>query len=125
MCLAGCQEYINFPTPVLTAISPTEIQAGEPAFNLTVTGKGFTPSSSVLWSSATVASATLVSTYDSATGQLIAQVPASFIQSPGQAFISVQTPQPGGGVTASLPFIINPNPSAVPQISGLSPRSIT
>lgn len=122
--LAGCQQQINFPTPVLKSISPTEVQAGEPTFTLTVSGRGFTPSSTVVWASNSVPSARLVSTYDSATGQLLAEVPGSFIQGPGQAFISVETPQPGGGITTALPFNINPNPSAVPQISGLSPRSV-
>ena len=136
LCLAGCQQQINFPTPMLSAISPTEIQAGEPAFTITVSGRGFTPSSSVVWGSAAIPSARLISTYNSATGQIIAQVPASFIQGPGQAFISVQTPQPGGGISGGAPdcpatkspptdcvLTINPNPSAVPQITGLSPRS--
>jgi trimeric autotransporter adhesin len=122
--VAGCEEQINFPTPVIQSISPTETQAGEPTINVTVTGKGFTPSSSVLWSSDVIANATLVSTFDPNTGQLIAQVPASYIQSPGQAYISVSTPQPGGGVTNSLTFTINPNPSAVPAISGLSPTTV-
>jgi len=123
VCAAGCQQQINFPTPTLLSVSPTNIQAGEPAFNLTVTGKGFTPSSSVSWSSS-AGSATLLSTYDGATGQLIAQVPAAYIQSPGIAYVSVSTPQPGGGVTAALTFNINPNPSAVPEITGLSPTSV-
>lgn len=130
VCLAACQQQINFPAPTLKSISPAEIQAGEPAFTLTVTGRGFTPSSAVIWASSAVPSATLVSTYDSATGQLMAQVPASFIQSPGQAVVAVETPQPGGGITSTLPatcncvFTINPNPSAVPEISGLSPSSV-
>jgi hypothetical protein len=123
--LAGCQQQVNFPTPVLVSISPTEIQAGEPTFTLTVTGKGFTPSSAVVWASSAIPSARLVSTYNSTTGQLLAQVPGIYIQSPGQAYISVQTPQPGGGITQPLTFNINPNPSAVPEITGLSPRSAT
>jgi hypothetical protein len=123
---AGCQEYVNFPAPVLTGIAPNNTVAGEPAFNLTVSGKGFTPSSSVQWSATTsaVCSSTLPSTYDSATGQMTAQVAASCIASPGVAYVSVSTPQPGGGVTISLPFTINPNPSAVPQITGLTPVSV-
>lgn len=122
--IAGCEEQINFPTPVIESISPTETQAGEPTLNVTITGKGFTPSSSVLWTSESVASAPLVSTFNPNTGQLVAQVPASYIQSPGQAFISVSTPQPGGGMTDSLTFTINPNPSALPAISGLSPSAV-
>lgn len=124
VCAAGCQQQISYPTPTLLTISPTEIQAGEPAFSLTLTGKGFTPSSSVYWSSSSFPSATLLSTYDAPTGDLIAQVPAAYIQSPGQAYISVSTPQPGGGVTTSKILSINPNPSAVPQITAVSPQSV-
>ncbi|MGA9885558.1 MAG: hypothetical protein WBQ34_17710 [Candidatus Acidiferrales bacterium] len=123
-CLAGCQEQVNFPAPVLQSISPTEVQAGEPALTLTISGRGFTPSSSVLWASSAIPSGGLVSTYDAATGQLLAQVPGSYIQSPGQASIYVETPQPGGGTTASITFTINPNPSAVPEISGLTPTAV-
>lgn len=124
LAMGGCEETINYPTPVITSISPTEVQAGEPSVNVAISGKGFTPSSSVAWSSEiTGCPSTLVSTFDSATGQLIAQVPAICISSPGIAYVAVSTPQPGGGVTASLAFTINPNPSAVPAITGLSPTA--
>jgi Divergent InlB B-repeat domain/WD40-like Beta Propeller Repeat len=120
VCLAGCQQQITFPAPVLQSISPTEIQAGEPAFGLTAKGKGFTPSSAILWNNIPQ-----VTTYDPATGELVAQIPATEIASPGQASITVETPQPGGGITAMLTFQINPNPSQVPDITALSPGSVT
>jgi len=131
VCVAGCQQQISFPTPKLLSISPNNAQAGQPALTVMVAGKGFTPSSYVIWRSAAYSSATLVSTYDAPTGNLIAQVPAVYLQSPGVAYIAVSTPQPGGGITPTQPvatcncvFTVNPNPSAVPQITGFTPQSV-
>jgi hypothetical protein len=116
--LPGCQQTINFPTPTLTAISPTSIQAAQPTFVLTVTGGNFTPSSSVGWNGGSI-SAIFVST-----NTLTVQVPASLIQNPGTANITVSTPTPGGGITTPLTFTINPNISPTPTITSTSPSSV-
>ncbi len=116
--LPGCQQTINYPTPSISAISPTSIQAAQPAFTLTVTGNNFTPASSVDWNSTTL-TAIFVNT-----NTLTAQVPASLIQNPGTANITVSTPTPGGGITSAVTFTINPNASPVPAITSTSPLSV-
>ncbi|HEY6904020.1 MAG TPA: hypothetical protein VI216_06905 [Candidatus Acidoferrales bacterium] len=124
VALADCQQQINFPRPVLKALSPTSIQAGGPSFTLTVTGKSFTPSSTIDWNGQTLASPSnpgLPSTVFVSSTTLTVLVPAILIQNGGVAQVQVSTPQPGGGVTLPLPFSINPNASSVPEITSLSP----
>lgn len=121
--LAGCQEQLNYPTPVAKAISPTHIQAGQPAFTLTITGADFTPASTVLWNN----SAQI--TIFGSTTTLTAQIPATEIQNAGQATVQVFTPSPGGG-TSPLPtqpqliFTIDAVSNPVPQITSLSPSGV-
>ena len=117
VALTGCQQIINYPSPTITTISPTSISAGQPTSTLTVTGYNFTPASTVNWSSSP-----LVAIFVN-TNTLTAQIPAGLIQNPGTANITVTTPQPGGGTTLALTFVINPVTSPTPQITSTSPSS--
>lgn len=120
--LAGCQEQINFPAPNATGISPTSMQAGQPAFTLTVTGGNFTPSSSVLWNGSPRA------TFFTSGSVLTAQITSADIQNAGTALVNVFTPSPGGGTSPIFPktlmFTIVGNASPVPTITSLSPSGV-
>lgn len=116
--LAGCQQIINYPSPTISAVSPTSISAGQPTFTLTVTGYNFTPASTVGWNGASIR-AIFVNT-----NTLTAQIPATLIQNPGTSNITVTTPAPGGGMTAALTFTINAVTSPTPQITSASPESV-
>jgi trimeric autotransporter adhesin len=117
--LAGCSDQQNYPTPYLTSLSPPSILAGQPAFNLTVIGSGFTPQSTVLWDG------TARITIFNSTTSMTAQILSTDIQNAGQAMIKVTTPTPGGGTTLPVTFTINAGPSPVPQISSLTPSGAT
>jgi len=104
------------PSPSTSALAPTSAIAGGPSFTLTAIGSNFTAGSTIRWNGSTV-----TTTYVGPT-QLTGTVPASFIASAGTASVDVQTPAPGGGVSASQAFTIN-NP--VPTLSSLSPPSAT
>jgi hypothetical protein len=118
--LTACQEQINYPTPSSTiTLSPASIQAGQPAFTLTVKGGNLTPASTVYWNNEP-----LVTLFTSIS-VLTAQVPASLIQNAGSASIVVTTPSPGGGTTQPATFEINPAPSPLPQITSLSPSGVS
>jgi len=119
LLLTCCQQQINYPTPTIQTISPTNIVAGQPAFTLIVTGSNFTPSSSVLWNGSARSS------LFSSTGELTAQILASDIQNAGTAVVSVSTPSPGGGTTLTIQFTIDGAASPVPQITSLSPSGVT
>jgi glucose/arabinose dehydrogenase len=84
------------PVPAVTALSPSSIGAGSLAFTLMVTGSGFVQGSQVR-----VNGATRTTTFVSAT-TLTAALPASDVSSAGALAISVFTPVPGGGTSASL-----------------------
>jgi hypothetical protein len=113
----SCGGQINFPTPVIKAISPSSIAAGQPQFTLTVTGGNFVPQSTVLFNG--TGRATLFQ--NSAT--LTATISSSDISAPGTAQVSVTSPPPGGGTTTQLTFTINATRSPVPQITSISPSA--
>jgi hypothetical protein len=93
------------PVPVATSLSPASVTAGTAAFNLTVNGSSFVPSSIVRWKGAD-----RPTTFLSAT-QLRASISAADIATAGTASVTVSTPSPGGGTSAPLTFTI----AAAPQ----------
>ncbi|MDB5870386.1 MAG: Kelch domain protein [Polaromonas sp.] len=113
----------NNPVPVLSSIAPTSAAAGGAAFTLTATGTGFVAASKVRWNNAE-----RTTTYVSAT-QLTAAIAASDLQAAGTAQVTVVTPTPGGGTSATRAFTISSpggggnNP--VPALTSLAPASAT
>lgn len=94
------------PVPRLDSITPTGQTAGATAVNLTVTGTGFTLSSSVL-----INGAPLITTPTNST-TLNAQMPASLF-SQGQIYqLTVSNPAPGGGISNILTFPVNATTTA-------------
>jgi hypothetical protein len=121
--LPSCSEYINNPVPTASSLSPPSVPAGQPQFNLKVTGKNFTPESVVEWNPGTGA-IDLTSIFLSE-NQMQGIVPASFVQNPGAAMVTVFTPQPGGGTSfPALTFTITAVASPVPQITALQPSTV-
>lgn len=103
------------PSPLaIRSLSPSSINAGGPAFTLTVTGTSFTSQSTVLWNGQPQ-----TTTFVSAT-QITAQIPAANITTPGSATVSVSDPT--YGTSNSLTLTINVPPLA---ISTISPTSVT
>ena len=82
--------------PALSALSPSTVAAGSPAFTLTVTGSGFVPGSVVRWNGSNRPTA-----YASST-QLNAAIPATDVVSGGPFAVTVFTPLPGGGTSSLL-----------------------
>ena len=77
--------------PRITILDPNPVGVGGPAFNLTVNGSNFVPSSVVQ-----AHGQNRTTTYVSST-QLIASIPASDIATVGSTTIAVVNPPPGGG----------------------------
>ena len=124
--LPSCGGYINNPAPKTASLSPNNIDAGHPAFQLLVIGKSFTPTSAVEWSgSATNQRPLPIRPVFLSENQLQVMIPALFVEVPGTASITVFTPAPGGGTSSPpLSFKINPVASPVPQITSLSPSGV-
>jgi hypothetical protein len=84
--------------PVLSSLSPVNAAAGSSAFALTVNGSGFVLGSSVNWNGVALA------TTDNSSTQLTAFVSATNLANAGTAQVTVVNP--GGAVSAALPFTI-------------------
>ena len=97
----GCPNFSN-PVPTVSAISPSRTAINGPAFTLTVTGTGFTSTSSVR-----IDGAARSTTFVSATS-LTAALPASDITSLGTRAITVRNPTPGGGTSGSVALTVTP-----------------
>lgn len=95
---AVCRISLSAPAPILKSLSPASVNAGGPAFILTVKGSNFLNGSTVNWNGSA-----LTTTYVSST-QLKAAVPASLIAGPGTAHITVATP--GAATSAAKSFTI-------------------
>jgi hypothetical protein len=111
-----CQYEINYPAPIVTGVSPLSVNAGQPAFTLTVIGSNFTPASTVLWNGAARVS------FFQDSDHITADILQSDVENPGKAQVTVETPQPGGGIwQPPVDFTVNPIAVPVPTITSLSP----
>ncbi|WP_170835017.1 beta strand repeat-containing protein [Terriglobus roseus] len=86
--------------PALVSLSPSTIRVGGGDTTITVTGSNFTSASTV-----NLGATPLTTTFLSTT-QLTATIPSANLSSLGWAPVSVTSPAPGGGSTASLPLTI-------------------
>lgn len=122
LCLfPSCNDIINYPAPVIATtnpLTPASVQAGSIQFTLAVHGSKLTPASTVLWNG------TPLSTFFEGVNELDAVVPDIDVVAPGSAAITIETPQPGGGVSTSVIFTITPPPTPVPTITSLSPSTV-
>lgn len=107
---------VNNPVPSLSSISPNSVNAGGPAFTMTVTGSNFVSGSTVQ-----VNGSGRATTFVSNT-QLTATISASDVASPATLSISVNNGAPGGGTSSALTLTVN---TPVPSLSSISPNSAT
>ena len=108
----GTSNPINFtvynPVPTATSLSPATKPEGGASFTLTVHGTNFTPNTNntgsyVQWNGLSLATAYVGST------EVQATVPASDMQTPEIAQVTVFNPAPGGGMSApALTFTVTP-----------------
>lgn len=107
------------PTPIISTISPEHAIAGGAAFQLNVVALNVETTSTVDWNGSP-----RTTTTDPNTGQLVAQILATDITTPGSAEITVVTPAPGGGISNDITFFIDAPANPAPTISNLSPSSV-
>jgi List-Bact-rpt repeat protein/centrosomal CEP192-like protein len=107
------------PVPVTSSLSPASAVAGSTGITLTVNGSGFVATSVVRWNG-TARPTTVVSAT-----QLRATISAADLASAGSVPVTVFTPAPGGGTSASQSFVITTAsaPSTPPAMPG--PLSVT
>ncbi|MGC2014823.1 MAG: hypothetical protein WA657_03220 [Candidatus Acidiferrales bacterium] len=133
LVLPSCQEQINYPAPTITSLSPTTITAGSPQSYLTVNGRNLIQQTSVGFALQPNTSPNLLVTFQYvSTNQIIVTLPATLLQNPNTLYISVTTPQPGGGTfpsanqpaPSSTVFTISPATSGIPKITAINPTAV-
>ena len=97
---------VNNPLPEVSGLSPSQAMAGDLDFGITVIGSGFIQGSTVLWNGLSRDTGYISST------MLTATVRAADVAVAGTAFVTVSSPEPGGGqsATAGVFTIANPGP---------------
>ncbi|HEV3199066.1 MAG TPA: IPT/TIG domain-containing protein [Bryobacteraceae bacterium] len=98
--------------PILTSLSPNAAMSGVPTFILTINGINFVPGATALWNGAPLSTAFVSGTQITAT--VLASLSSSVLSVP------VTVSSPGGAVSNSLTFTINP---PRPTVAALSPPS--
>ena len=88
--------------PTLTVLSPSTAKAGSPDLTLGVTGTLFEAGTLVNWNGQPLVTKVLSGT------QATATVPAALLSAQGTAQVTLTNPAPGGGPSATLPFVVAP-----------------
>jgi len=88
------------PTPTITSLNPTSAKAGTQSLSLAVTGTGFLSNSDV-----TISGNGRAVTFVSAS-QLLVQLTASDLSTPGTYPVVVTNPAPGGGASLAVSFVV-------------------
>lgn len=102
------------PVPVLTSVSPPTVTAGSDPMDVTLTGTGFVPETRArVWGD-------YRSTAGLGEGSLTVRLRSEDLATPRTLELTVHTPPPGGGVSNSLPLVVEPS---APRINELQPTS--
>ncbi|HEY4951389.1 MAG TPA: hypothetical protein VIH88_13710 [Candidatus Acidoferrales bacterium] len=141
--MSACTEQINFPAPTITSVGicPSQtstancaisIPAGSSQAFLTIRGTNLTQQTQAGFALSPGGAAALLATNQFiSTNEMIVTLPASLLQNPSTLFISVTTPQPGGGTfppqnqapPAGTIFTITPVASPVPVVTSMNPST--
>jgi hypothetical protein len=114
----------NYPSPVLTSISPMSANSGDPAFTLTINGSNFFNGAILNFdNSATSLGSAVATTYVSPT-QITAVIPAALIALPGPFTVLVLSPPPNYAPSNSLNFTVNLGTYPVPNLTSIYPTTI-
>ena len=133
--LPSCgSQTINFPSPVITSISPTTVKQYSPLIDVTVNGRSFVQGATVGISTTPngtpIALTTLFIEGPGNVPALVATLTAGQLDVAQTYYFSVTTPQPGGGTYPPanqtkiiFPFVVSPAASPVPHIASISPST--
>ncbi|MGB0035183.1 MAG: hypothetical protein WBP79_06890 [Candidatus Acidiferrales bacterium] len=130
-CSKGGGGTVENPTPIIGGLFPDSATANGlgpstcasgPMLNLNVTSLAgfntFVETSVVQWNGSP-----RTTTFNVNTAQLVASILGCDLANPGTAQITVVNPTPGGGTSASVTFVINPQSNPVPSVSTLNPSN--
>ena len=130
LVLPTCTQQINYPAPTITGLSPASISAGSPQAYLTIKGNNLIQQTQagVSLSPNSGAIPLALNQYISM-NEMIVTLPANLLENPKTLYLSVTTPQPGGGTyppqnqapPAATIFTITPIASPVPVVTAMNP----
>jgi subtilisin len=103
------------PIPTATTLSPARARAGTGPVTLTITGSGFDAFSVVQWNGASRPT-TVVNTHT-----LTTTLSTTDLQAPGTSQVRVVNPAPGGGISTSLVFSVDPPPTLTISAAKVGP----
>jgi hypothetical protein len=115
----SCTEIVNNPFPTLTSLSPSSVVANSPGFTLTLTGKGFSPQSVVLFNGTAITLTTIFLNEN----EITTMVSPTQIEIPETIAVTIFTPTPGGGTSGTVNLTVTQNMSSLPQITSISPAT--
>ncbi|MFZ0820451.1 MAG: hypothetical protein WAM91_10300 [Candidatus Acidiferrales bacterium] len=108
------------PAFELSSLSATSTSAGRSTpLEMTLSGRGFTPSSIVLWNGSSTG-LSIVGT--PAASFIVEDIPASFFAQPGSASLEVMDTSHSPNITNALVFSI---PGSLPVLTGLQPPAVS
>lgn len=107
---------LNNPSPELNSLSQALALAGDPPFDLTLTGAKFVSTTLIDFGGAVLTPSSVTRS------QMVVSVPESAFATGGVIQVKAVSPEPGGGSSRTIDFTIN-NP--VPAITSSDPTSIT
>ncbi len=103
---------ISNPLPILSAISPQAVKAGETEFRLALTGSNFTRASTVLFGQTPLP----VIYLDGSRLEVV--IPANAVKNAGTYPVTVGNPAPGGGQSGAQDLSVTPVSSVAPLPAG-------
>jgi len=116
--VSNCVSISVLPSLLIASVSPSRMDAGGPAFTVTILGAGFLPGSVAMWARTPLATTVQNS------GQLSALVPASLSAFSGAFNLTVVIP--GGAVSNAFGMIVQPVLTAVsPNFAAVGRPGIT
>jgi hypothetical protein len=127
--VAGCNDYGNTfqnnTGAFLTALSPSQVSAGAPGFQIQVVGSGFVKQTKVQWNGKNLATTVNLDSNNNVLS-VTAMVDASLVAKTGTASVNTINPASGAGnngLSNAIAFIINPPPNPRPVLVSLNPTS--
>jgi trimeric autotransporter adhesin len=106
---------------VISTVSPNSFAAGSAASAITVSGSGFTTSSSVEWNGAPLTTSySSIPNSSGVSAELIATVPAADLVTPGAASITVNTPDSNPPLSNTVTVDVD---APVPTLSSVYPNA--
>jgi hypothetical protein len=133
LVMSSCEQVINYPSPTITSLSPMSVTAGSPQTILRVFGRNLVQQTQVGFATSVNSSPTPLATFQFVgSNEIDATLPATLLLNPSTLYISLTTPQPGGGTfpPSNQPapsftiFTISPATSGQPQVTAIDPSSI-